>query len=122
MDTLRGVLRYSPNERSPIQIFSNSRTYDLWPLLAPTFWSLCGLYVEHDTKSKLSYSIALSKERNWKLQYESRTKTNLCKPGQSERFDVAAHLDSLLASLHNRLVTVEANGEHFKISADTGNT
>jgi hypothetical protein len=118
MDTVRGILKYSPQEPQPIQISNGSGKIDLWPLLEPTFWSLCGLYVAHDAGNSASYSLALDKERNWVLHYESREKISLRKPGQSEHFfDVASRLDSLLTFLNAREVTIEADREHLKISA-----
>lgn len=115
MDTLRGKLRYSPKERFPLQIFTKAGMFILWPLLEPTFWSLCGLYVEDDTKSTSSYSLTLSKKRDRVFRYESRENMFLFTPGRIGNFSVASHLDSLFTLLNGKEVIVEANREHFKI-------
>jgi hypothetical protein len=119
MDTLRGTLLYAPQKDPPIQILTDSRVIDLWPLIEPTFWSLCGLYVEHGTEDTFSYALSLSQEQKPKMvfDYRSREKMFLFQPGKSGYFDVALYFDLLLCVLHKRKVVVEADREHFKISA-----
>lgn len=117
MDTLRGKLQYSPKERFPLQIFTKAGMFILWPLLEPTFWSLCGLYVEDNTESTLSYALTLSKNRDRVFRYESRENMFLFTPGRIEKFNVASHLDSLFTFLNEKEVVVEGNREYFKISA-----
>lgn len=117
MDTLRGILEYSLQKRSPIRILTGSKEFDLWKKIEPTFWSLCGNTVVAK-KDPLFYSLVFG-ATDWVFHYESREKMFLKKSGGDECFDVAQHLKSLFLLLNGQKVVVEAGREHFKIYADT---
>lgn len=115
MDTLRGILEYSPQKHSSVRIFTDSGEFNLWKKIEPTFWSLCGNTVIHK-KDTLFFSLTFG-ATNWVFHYESKENMFLKKSGDKERFDVAAHLNSLFLLLDNQRVVVEADNEYFKIFA-----
>ncbi|MBI2063533.1 MAG: hypothetical protein HYT65_00880 [Candidatus Yanofskybacteria bacterium] len=118
MDTLTGILKYSPQERQPIQILTGSRTFDLWPLLEPTFWLLCGNDVVCEiTNTSFFLALNATAHKYWVLYYEgSQNNMLLRKLGADNQLDMSSSLETLFSLWNGKVVTIEATREYCKIS------
>jgi hypothetical protein len=118
MRTLHGHLEYSPKKRGFIQLFDRGqeREFDIWPYIDTTFPILNGLPVILEVDD---YSFSLTRgDTDFVFQYGgSLEDMRLKKHSPKESIDVAKNLDILLARLNGQEVVVEADDEHFKISA-----
>lgn len=118
MRILHGHLQYSPEKPALIQLLDTvqQREFDIWPYVDETFPSLSGLpvvFIKDDTSFLLSLGGA-----DWVFQYgKSREDMLLKKHGTNETLDIAKILNIFLTRLNGRQVVVEADNEHFKITA-----
>lgn len=119
MNTVRGVFQYLSGASSPLRIVVNSHDFDLWKKIESAFWALSGNHVSY-TNSDFSFSLILDAESGWVLDYESREEMRLKKPGMGEYINLAATFDSFCRNLDRRMIIVEADNGHFKLSAMPG--
>lgn len=116
MKTVHGTLLYKKDVYTPWQIRIDNRTFDLWKKVESRFWALSGHHVARE-EGVLSFSLALNAETDWVFYHESREEMVLKNLTTRACFNVAAHLDRLFLLLNGRMVVVEADNEHVKISA-----